>query len=80
MVEFTPQSIIPPSDEFPFSDLPTIFADGVMNLANSAQIAKFYLFRVDPGMKDATKAFQKPCAQIVMPIDARGEHDGPWKH
>jgi hypothetical protein len=70
MAQFTTQAITPhPSDEFP-SDLPTIFADGIMNLANSAQIVKCYLFRVDPGMKDVTKAYQKPCAQIVMPLDA----------
>jgi hypothetical protein len=70
MVQFTTQAITPPlSDEFP-SDLPTIFADGIMNLANSAQIVKCYLFRVDPGVKDVTKAYQKPCAQIVMPLDA----------
>ena len=25
---------------------------------------------LDPGVKDATKAYQKPCAQIVMPLDA----------
>ena len=71
MVQFTTQAITPPpSDEFPSSDLPTIFADGIMNLANSAQIIKFYLFRVDPGMRDINKAYQKPCAQIVMPLDA----------
>ena len=58
MAEFTPQAITRPSDEFPSSDLPTIFADGIMNLANSGQIVKFYLFRVDPGMKDVTKAYQ----------------------
>jgi hypothetical protein len=69
MVQFTTQAITPTSDEFP-SDLPTIFSDGIMNLANSAQIVKFYLFRLDPGIRDVTKAYQKPCAQIVMPLDA----------
>ena len=69
MVQVTTQAITPHSDEFP-SDLPTIFADGIMNLANSAQIIKFYLFRVDPGMRDVTKAYQKPCAQIIMPLEA----------
>jgi hypothetical protein len=50
--------------------LPTIFADGIVNLANTAQIAKFYLFRFDPGLKDPGKAQQRTCAQIVMSIDA----------
>lgn len=56
MVAFTPSTIIPPSEEFPSSGLPTIFADGIMNLANTTQIAKCYLFRFDPGLTDPGKA------------------------
>jgi hypothetical protein len=70
MVEFRQQALTPPSGEFPSSDLPTIFADGILNLANTAQITKFYLFRFDPGLKDPDKAQQRTCAQIVMSIDA----------
>jgi hypothetical protein len=43
MVDFSQQVTVPLSDEFPPLDVPTIFVDGIMNLANSRQIAKFYL-------------------------------------
>jgi hypothetical protein len=70
MAEFKKQATIPPSEEFPSSELPTIFADGIRNLANTSQMAKFYLFRFDPSFTDANKAQARPCAQIVMSIDA----------
>jgi hypothetical protein len=67
MPEFVAQAIEPSTIEYP--DVPTIFADGVVNLANSAHVAKFYLYRLDPSVKDVGKAQAKACAQIVMPLD-----------
>jgi hypothetical protein len=70
MVEFKKQATMPPSEEFPSPGVPTIFADGIKNLANTSQMAKFYLFRFDPSFTDSGKAQVRPCAQIVMSIDA----------
>lgn len=67
MPEFVVQAIEPSTIEYP--DVPTIFADGIINLANSAHVAKFYLYRLDPSVKDVDKAQAKACAQIVLPLD-----------
>ena len=69
MAEFQPQSTALPDVEYPGTTIPTIFADGIVNLANSAHIVKFYLFRFDPNVKDVSKAQAIPCAQAVFPID-----------
>jgi hypothetical protein len=50
MAEFQPQSTAQPDVEYPGTTIPTIFADGIVNLANSAHIVKFYLFRFDPNV------------------------------
>jgi hypothetical protein len=63
------QDIDAPSDEYPGIEIPTIFADGVMNLANSPHVMKFYLFRLDPSAKDMQKAQARVCAQIVLPMN-----------
>jgi hypothetical protein len=70
MPEFQKQAIIPPSEEYPTPETPTIFADGIKNLANTSQMAKFYLFRFDPSFTGSDRAKVRPCAQIVMSIDA----------
>jgi hypothetical protein len=67
MPEFVAQAIEPSAIEYP--DVPTIFADGIVNLANSGHVAKFYLYRLDPNVKDVGRAQAKTCAQIVMPLD-----------
>lgn len=51
-------------------DFPTIFADGVINLANSPQVAKFYLFRQDPNMLGEPGSKRNVVGQIVMPMES----------
>ena len=58
-----------PDEEYPGTKIPTVFADGVINLANSSHIVKFYLFRFDPSTKDVGRAQIVPCAQVVLPFD-----------
>jgi hypothetical protein len=33
---------------FPSLEVPTVYADGIANIAPSPQVVKFYLFRTDP--------------------------------
>lgn len=48
---------------------PTIYADAVVNVANNANIAKFYLARSDPSL---TSDVEQPriIAQVIMPMPA----------
>lgn len=59
-----------PPQEFPGFNFPTVFADGVMNIANSPHVAKMYLFRFEPSFVDANRYQQQPVAQVVMPLEA----------
>ena len=65
------QSSVPssPKDEFPPPALPTVYADGVLNLANSPHTVKFYLYRLDPSMTGTAGQQVQPFAQIVMPLN-----------
>jgi hypothetical protein len=56
-------------DDFPSSQFPTAFADGVMSIANSASVVKFYLFRFEPSFSGSGQSQTQPFAQVVMPID-----------
>jgi hypothetical protein len=56
-------------EEYPGAEIPTIFADGVRNMANSPYIVKFYFYRLDPNVQDSQKAQVRTCAQAVLPID-----------
>ena len=69
MAGFHAQIISPPDVNYPGMTIPTIFADGIMNLANSAHIVKFYMFRLDPSVSDVGQARAIPCAQVVLPLD-----------
>jgi hypothetical protein len=60
-----------PVSAFPASTLPTIYADGVINLATTPQFAKFYLARNDPSMLGDNRSEQQVFAQIVMPLMAK---------
>lgn len=55
--------------EYPRAEIPTIFADGVKNMANSTHIVKFYFYRLDPNVHDPNKAQLRTCAQAVLPMD-----------
>jgi hypothetical protein len=54
--------------EFPPPQLPTVFADGVTNLATSLSVAKFYLARNDPSLTGDGQNRLQVFAQIIMPI------------
>lgn len=47
--------------------IPTLFSDGILNLANSSSIVKFYLGRLDP-QSDGTHR-TVACGQVVMPLE-----------
>ncbi len=49
---------------------PTVFADSVINFANSEHVVKFYLARLDPAMIGVHDGRATTAAQVVMPIDA----------
>ena len=55
-------------NDFPAETLPTVFADGVVNLANSPYVVKYYLFRFDPSLRDASISRTQAFAQVVMPM------------
>jgi hypothetical protein len=55
---------------FPAPTIPTIFCDGILNLAPSAQVVRFYLFRSDPDQTGKLKFKNHILAQIIMPIPA----------
>jgi hypothetical protein len=56
MADIKAQVAAPLGQEFPNPEIPTIFADGIMNLANSYHVVKFYLFRFDPGIINVNTA------------------------
>jgi hypothetical protein len=69
MPDFQQQVTAPPDIDFPGKVIPTVFADGIFNLANSAHVVKFYMFRLDPSMTNQQVAQVIPCLQIVLPLD-----------
>ena len=58
-----------PVDDFPPSQFPTVFADGVMSIANSASVVKFYLYRFEPSFSGSGQSRNQAFAQVVMPMD-----------
>src|SRR5690242_7366458 len=58
-----------PAGEFPPPQFPTVFADGVMSVANSTSVVKFYLFRFEPSFSGSGQSQTQPFVQVVMPID-----------
>jgi hypothetical protein len=53
---------------YPNSDVPTIYADGVLNVAPSAQIVKFYLHRISASFSGSNDFQVQPIAEIAMPL------------
>ena len=51
---------------FPAEALPTVFADGVANLAQSGEVVKFYLTRTDPSTNIPSESKVQIFAQVVM--------------
>ncbi|MGH7009068.1 MAG: hypothetical protein ACRED7_11740 [Stellaceae bacterium] len=64
-----PPTALPPDPNFPGSSFPTVFADGILNFAHTAQVTKFYLYRFEPSF-DGAQNRVTPFTQIVMSIDA----------
>ena len=50
--------------------IPTIFCDGILNLANNKNIVKFYLARLDPSLQIDEQANTVIVGQVIMPMDA----------
>ena len=68
MAEIPKVEIRPPKEDGPDSSLPTLFADGVLNLAPSADVVKFYLCRQDPSYDKENLYITVPIAQVVMTV------------
>jgi len=54
---------------FPPANFPTVFADGVISMSNSASVVKFYLARVEPNFVGDNTNQVQAFAQVIMPID-----------
>jgi len=59
---------IPIQEDHPPAGLPTIFADGVPNVAPSPQVIKFYLYRTEPHTSGAGLPKNQVVGQVVMPV------------
>lgn len=65
-----PQFVIKPAQGIPPASIPTVFADGVANLAPTSEIMKFYLYRSDPDILAKPEYQNQVVAQIIMPLSA----------
>jgi len=68
MAEAPKVELISIEEGFPHSTVPTIFCDGIANLAPSPHVVKFYLFRQDPDQTGKPKYKNQILAQIVMTV------------
>jgi hypothetical protein len=55
---------------FPPPTLPTVYCDGILNVAPSTHIVRFYLYRQDPDQVAKPKYKNQVVAQIIMPVNA----------
>jgi len=60
----TEEGPIPPGDEYPPAALPTVYADGVLNLVNNPNTVKFYLYRLDANLSGGHASKVQPFAQV----------------
>ena len=58
------------NSKFPPASFPTVFADGVMSLANSPAVVKFFLSRTEPSFIGDGTSTTQAFAQVIMPMDA----------
>jgi hypothetical protein len=61
--------VAPPLGKYPPPDLPTIYVDSGISLANTQAVVKFYLGRLDPDMQAIYGPESRPVVQLVMPIE-----------
>ena len=59
----------PIGETFPSGTLPTIFADGVLNVSISPAVVKSYLFRFEPSLQGDNQYQAQAAAQLIMPVD-----------
>lgn len=64
-----PPALDAPS-QFPPADLPTVFVDGVLNIANSPTLVRFYLARFNPTLDGSSQTQTQPVTQVIMPFDS----------
>ena len=57
-------------DGFPPPTLPSIYCDGILNVAPSAHVVKFYLYRQDPDQAAKPRYKNQVIAQVIMPVRA----------
>jgi hypothetical protein len=55
---------------YPTATIPTIYADGVLNLNQSPNVIKFYLFRLDPALTASSVPLPQAVCQVVMPLSS----------
>src|SRR5664279_4592446 len=56
--------------KYPPTNLPSFFADGILNFTNSTENVKFYFYRYDPSLNAIGPANITPVCQTVMPLTA----------
>jgi hypothetical protein len=61
-----PITTIPVAAGVPPPTVPTVFADGIANIAPSGHVVKFYLFRSDPDAAGQPQYKNQVVAQIAM--------------
>ena len=70
MAEGPKSNLLRPDGKFPPASLPTVFADGLLNVSNSHSEVRFYLMRADPALNGDAEFKAQPIAQIVMPLQS----------
>ncbi len=55
---------------YPHPAFPAVFADGVLSIANSSTVVKFYFARTEPSFAGDGTSIQQAFAQVIMPMDA----------
>lgn len=55
-------------NDYPTPQIPTVFADAVLNLSTTDALAKFYLARNDPSFSGEAPGKVQVFAQVVMPL------------
>jgi hypothetical protein len=58
-----------PPPEYPPPHFPTVFADGVSNIANTPTIVKFFMMRFEPSLTSSGPQKPQAFAQVIMPMD-----------
>jgi hypothetical protein len=58
-----------PPSEFPPPHFPTVFADAVSNIVNSATIVKFSLSRFEPSLTSSGPQRSQAFAQVIMSME-----------